>query len=428
MKKVFFYSLLSCLFMASCSETDGLEDNKENSQMKSEIRSIDEALQIAKNSISMLENQASTRATTKNRRISLADSKVIQKDITRSSANTIDTLMYVFNFEDSLGFAIVAAPMCIDGLLAVTEEGYYDPDVPSEIDGFNAFMEKAKEYCQNAYFAEEGIEDNSWLTRISEGSIDEWKDSVWYVWTNVWPLINVKWGQRHPEGEFCENELAGCSNTAMAQILTYFEYPDTIQLTYPNADKSYEVLDWTNIKSHTTGHTLPNCSTPDTHTSISRLLREVGSLCHSQYNTSSTSTFTELYAPIAFNSLGYSVGGWIDYTLTDALNSLNVSRPLLIEGFTYDSVGHVWVLDGYRKCRKYRQKFRRIDYSEWNPIGSPQITTTYYMHYNWGWYGNSNGYFHSNVFNTSMVYFPDTNQNTAQYNFKYDVKMMSVYR
>lgn len=426
MKKCFSFIFVFCLFVLSCTNTEDMPE--ESVVASSEIRSFEEALQIAQNSIVMLENQSATRAISKKRNISLADCKVVKQKTTRSYANSIDTLMYVFNFEDNSGFAIVAAPKCIDGLLAITEKGYFDPDTPSEIDGFNAFIEKAKEYCLNAYSEQEETSDNARLTRSPVGSTDEWKDSVWYEWTYVWPLISVRWGQSHPEGEFCPNGHAGCSNTAMAQILTYYEHPDTIQLTYWDADKNYEVLNWANMKSHSTGHTLDLCSTQDVHTSISRLLRELGELCHSQYNTNSTSTYTSVYAPIAFSNLGYSVSEWYDYNLTTALTSLDVLRPLLLVGWTYDSIGHVWVLDGYQKRERYEQTMRRINNSQWFPVGDLHITTTYFMHYNWGWYGVCNGYYYANVFNTSSVFFPDTNQNYANYNFKYNVEMMSVYR
>lgn len=71
---------------------------------------------------------------------------------------------------------------------------------------------------------------------------------------------------------------------------------------------------------------------------------------------------------------------------------------------------------------------RRINGSNWFPIGSPSSTSKRYMHYNWGWYGNCNGYFLSVVFDTSDAYQYDTNNNTASYDFQYNVRMLSVYR
>ena len=47
---------------------------------------------------------------------------------------------------------------------------------------------------------------------------------------------------------------------------------------------------------------------------------------------------------------------------------------------------------------------------------------------NWGWYGENNGYFSENVYNTSQATYWDTLSNNANYNFCYLVKLLSVYR
>ncbi len=430
MKKIFFYTIVLCLIYTSCNEAENIEYNDEDMQVVSEIRSFEEALQIALAATTMADNQTATRGLSPKRVISLSDSKIIRERVTRSSANVLDTLMYVFNFEDSAGFAIVAGPKSAEGLLAVTEFGYYDPNVPCQVVGFNDFIKRAKSYCINAYY-NPASEEKKYLqmTRTPVGSTEEYMDSTWYVWTPmVSPLIHVLWGQTHPEGEFCPNGIAGCSNTAMAQIMSFFEYPDSIPLTYPNADKTYEVLNWYSMKMHSTGHLLDSCPKPGVHTSIGRLLRELGQLCNSTYYNSDlgTGTYTEQYAGNAFNYLGYSVGEWKDYTRAAACASLDASRPLLVTGVENWISGHAWVLDGYFTLTRCTQRMRRIPNSAWFPVGIKHAFTSWYMHQNWGWYGDCNGYFLSGVFDTSAAFEPPFTR--SDYPIFGDVKMLSVYR
>lgn len=46
---------------------------------------------------------------------------------------------------------------------------------------------------------------------------------------------------------------------------------------------------------------------------------------------------------------------------------------------------------------------------------------------NWGWYGNCNGYFSENVYNTDRAYQYDTNSNTVSQNYCNNLEMLSVY-
>ena len=48
-----------------------------------------------------------------------------------------------------------------------------------------------------------------------EDTVDTW----------IEPKLTVSWGQTWHEGDYCPNGVSGCTNTALAQIMTYFEYP-----------------------------------------------------------------------------------------------------------------------------------------------------------------------------------------------------------
>ena len=199
---------------------------EESANNVSTIRSFDEALQIAQSSISLVDGTGQTRSGSP-RKIDLNNWKIFENDLkTRANSNSNDTLMYVFNFEDNQGFAIVSASKETEGLIAVTESGSYDPSTSSNIDGFNIYMDMAKEYIQNSMLQANG-------ERLAPTPFR--RDSLVYHHNKFGPYINVYWGQTHPEGEFCPNGVAGCSITATAQIMSYYQTPTSIDLTYENA-------------------------------------------------------------------------------------------------------------------------------------------------------------------------------------------------
>ena len=136
MKKVYYF-LFAAMGLASCSNEDALvpENNVSTevttSQLSIETRSYDEALAIAKNAISMLEDgDAATRSGEASRTIDLANGvKTYRQNVTRADGSVSnDPLLYVFNFNDNKGFAVVSAKRSTGGLLALVEKGSYDPN------------------------------------------------------------------------------------------------------------------------------------------------------------------------------------------------------------------------------------------------------------------------------------------------------------
>ncbi len=410
------------IMMVSCSNREIIDSDFQQPAPKqtNSIRSYEEALQIAQASIQMVDGQAQTRAASP-RKISLNDSKVCLTDSKTRSENGNDTLMYVFNFEDQMGFSVVSANRKTEPLIAVTESGYYDPKQETDIEGFDYFMEMAKEYVIRS-FGDPDIRYYCYDVYVY--------DQPTYT---VGPYVNVMWGQRYPEGEHCPNGISGCSITAMAQIMSYFEFPTSINLTYMGTD-SLQNLNWTSMKAHSTGHTNANCtwSNLDAHNSIGRLCRQLGKLANSRYKESSTSTRTDS-TRYALISLGFHPNEFSNYSGTYIKSELNNNHPLLIRGthiHETNTAGHMWVLDGYNDISytiyTYKVPEGFIGQGELEDISGPFTTNLY--HFNWGWYGKNNGYFASAVLSPLDVILPDTNTSiTADYNFQYNVLLLSVY-
>lgn len=419
------------LTLAACSNQDDAMPASQTSIKKtSYIRSFDEALQIAQSSISILDGSEITRSGS-TRKINLDDSKVYKQDaLTRSASDTNDTLMYVFNFEDNQGFAVIAANRNTDALIAVTEKGHYDPGETTEIEGFNDFTQAVENYLRN-------------MANTPKAVITEVREERVYTGHHtpvVGPYVSVKWGQQLPEGEFCPNLISGCTNTAMAQIMSHFEYPTSIYLTYGSNNSNLITLDWSSIKSHSTGHSLNYCTTSmsNAHSQISSLCRQLGEMNNSTYHfetnstSASTSTYTTIYAIPTFTSLGYSTGSWNNINNTNITSELSNGHLLLARGTdTLIDSGHAWVVDGYTSAEYYVKVYHRENVGPINPwilyetLG-PAYTTLY--HVNWGWYGKNNGYYAFGIFDTSKVIIPDTDYNNTLLDFSSNLRFLPVYR
>ena len=421
------------IMVASCSNQELIDSDfqQPTSQQTGNIRSYEEALQIAQASIQMVDGQAKTRAAS-SRRISLSDSKVcLGGGITRSEAEN-DTLMYVFNFEDNQGFAIISANKNTEALIAITEKGHYDPTVRDQNDGFNLFMDLAKIYLEN----------NRQAGDPGGGGLDpilEFKDSIVPFSGYVGPFVEVKWGQSYPEGFFCPNGSSGCAITATAQVMSYFEYPTGIPLTYSGADQSYQALNWSNIKVHSISnhpqYILCNADEA-THKAIGRLCRQLGELSNSSYDPDGTGTGSNDIKQ-TLNTLGYTTTNWTDYSSSVVTGSINNLRPVLIFGYRLNNdngnqgqIGHMWVIDGYYYSG-YESFIWNRPYPgfEWQLV-EHTVHTDYYHHYNWGFSGNNNGYYTAGVFNVASVWMADGTINPALSNRNYNINVhtISVYR
>lgn len=423
--KVFIY-LVMAIIIAACSNHEAI-DSAPMTPIKSSfnnIRSYEDAMKIAQASISMLNDpKSSTRGESNTRKIDLDNSKkVVKLDAkTRSDLCINDTLIYVFNFQDNEGFILVSASENTEPILAITEQGYYNPEERSEIVGFELFMSMAKNYVATA-----SKQASRSYTRALQ------KDTIIHSYTvNAGPYVTVKWGQHHPEGELCSNSLAGCTNTAMAQVMSYYQYPLSIPLTYDGADISYQSLNWTNMKSHNTQNqhywysTL--CNNQDAHKSISRLLRQLGELDHSSYESGGTGTFPSDSRQTLTN-LGYTISDYYYYNGPFVRGQLNNSHLIMIDGALNDSIGHAWIIDGYLTDIATEYVMELIgsgNHPMWVIIDQYGSVTNYYNHFNWGWYGTNNGYFLDNVFNTFYVMMPESN--TIYNNNYYDIGIFSVY-
>ena len=416
-------------------------------ESESSMRSYSDALEIAKYSISMFADEnAITRGEGPRREIDFKEGAIVictDKGMhTRFGESGTDTLMYIFNFADDKGFAVVSADNRTDGLIAVTESGHYVPSDDS-VSGFSDYMEAAKKYVLASRNSV-----SSGPRRAHVGQIER-TDTIERL--HISPRVTVKWGQESHEGEFCSNGLSGCAQTAAAMIMSYFKFPTCISLTYSDAPISYRNLNWDEMTSYVSRydanwheHDIDAC-TNDDHKSIGYLCRQLGHLAGARYYEDQTPTDFEDIRSV-MEGYGYSVGEISSYQYmanTFAFeNPLNQGKLIFMEGHTQSHEGHGWVVDG---IHKFTVHYRRYSYG-FDDNGQPGLlvldeeryTTYRYNHINWGLDGINNGYFNDGVFahyGAAHSYdagygvtYPSNNPNYIDYDFCCNLKYFTVYK
>ena len=245
MKRKYLF-LFGTLAVVACSTEDVF--NAEDSTLSGRVsmyRSVEDAMNIAQSAIGMI-GDVSTRSVS--RTIDAANLQYVVASATKGNAGN-DTLLYIVNFANEEGFAVISANKSAEGLLAVIEKGSYQEGKLNyaENKGFADFMEWAKEYNRMA--------NNSIMSEESVNALVERKTVVDTLSSQrVKTMVEVQWGQTGIEGTYAPNKKAGCSNTAMAQIMSYFCFPSTIAITYDGATINSQTLDWTAMKEHKITH------------------------------------------------------------------------------------------------------------------------------------------------------------------------------
>jgi hypothetical protein len=336
-----------------------------------------------------------------------ASNAVVPVYVVGSRSEVDEPSIYVVNYDDEQGFAVISGTDIENPILGVAESGSYDENADNP--GLKLFVEIAAN-----------------ITAPSDSLVPLLKaiETKIYTEKEIEPRLSVKWGQGSPYGNKCPNGISGCANTASAQIMSYFRFPSSIDITYTDADTTSVTLDWDAICKHVVTTNSITCLTghSDAHDMIAYLMRELGYLSGSQYNANSTGTQVGgQYATL--KKLGYTLSSHSAYTEDCEFTAL-ANGIMLVDGYCSEG-GHSWVIDG---CK--RLQFHVINRLELNSLGEPTETrNTYnYAHVNWGWDGRGNGYYLTNVFDTSLPYSLDDSSLIIEnnYNFNNGVYFVTV--
>lgn len=365
----------------------------------SRSRSMEEAVEIAVNAAQTLD-RSRDRSRAGVRTASVSDVKVITDGESRSGE--VDSLLYVVNFDNDEGFVLVPAPRIEKEVLAVVDEGSYDPLEGTDNPGFNLYLEAANNYVRRRMGS--GYEPPFELTPaiIYKTVIDTIAE-----YGNFHRLGELAWGQQIPYNKYTPNGYTGCAPTAMAMIIAGIEYEqETLSYTFPERDINSESVYWPSVKAHKrnspmsleSNHICYATDKDALHKTIARFMRQIGVVAKSNYTPTGTKTEkANCESTLKYYLPDRAVTQWTDYKSDQVTRIIDWGFLLMHAKNSYGQE-HFWIAEGYHFLKTDTRVL------EYNPDNKTWHTVTHDIkirsvtYFNWGWDGLHNGFYDGVVF------------------------------
>jgi len=344
------------------------------------------AQQIAENFIATTDDGTTTQAHQTSRHLRRM---LHQNDETFSNQQ-----YYIFNREDSCGFVIVAADNCATPILGYSTEGYIDiNNMPIQLkELLQAYTDEIQYSVDNNLQPSDSIKElwNDYLNAPQNHKATMAVSALIATKWNQSPLYNDKCPADASLSPYGGHPTTGCVATAMAQIMKYWEYPETGTGNKSYNSEHYGTLsanfanttyDWKNMPTQ-----LSTSSTSTQVDAIATLMYHCGVAVSMNYNSDGNGSsgalllegiFGRASAEKAYKTYfdyATTVEGkqWMSSTSTTTWKNmlkteLDNKRPVLYGGFTKNGGGHAFICDGYDSNDNF--------------------------HFNWGWGGLANGFF-----------------------------------
>lgn len=278
--------------------------------------------------------------------------------------------LYLFNRTDHPGFVLMAGDDAAAPILGYSfEHSTGDPDqMPAHIRWYL-----------------DGLREMVLALRASGASSDPaWKEAP-KAGTPLRELPTALWNQGAPYNNECPTlpnggrAVTGCVQTAAGILIQYNKWPDEVSGTVPSYISEPHKISMPARELRPYNHDLllnsyaPGQYTDEQAAEVARLMVDLGTMDHAQYNTETGAyEFRLRYALteyMRYNKQARLVGraGYTDKQWANLLKKeLDANRPLIYAGHG-NAGGHCFICDGY--------------------------DSENYFRFNWGWGGNSNGYF-----------------------------------
>lgn len=286
---------------------------------------------------------------------------------------------YVFN-RPTGGFIVVSGDDEIYALLAEIDSGEWDADALAP----EAGLLLAEYDRQISAYAE-----STYPTAVE--SLME----LYTRWTDIAPLVRTQWNQSRPYNILCpaingSSCMTGCVATAMSQCVATIGYfkgngykfhnstninGQPVEFDYSTAD-----FDFSKMADYYSG-----AESEEAIRQVASLMLACGLATNMNYGVYESGAPTESVPGALIDYFGYdrdhtryynrdhySQAQWENMLYSE----LDAGRPVFYTGYN-NSVGHAFVIDGYRKAGLF--------------------------HVNWGWGGQSDGYFRLTALSPSQI-------------------------
>lgn len=307
------------------------------------------------------------------------------KVLNKQQSTTSSRGYYVFPHDGNCGYTIVSGDDRMPEIVGYsTTDTYSEENMP---DGMKHLMQAyeamATALANGDAKAERCLAEKEALAADST-----------YRQPRVAPLLaDIAWGQTEPYNNLCpmydgqRRTVTGCVATAMAQLMMYYKYPQTLKSDIPAYQtSSYQLnmplvsagerYDWDNMLPQYSG----SAYTAAQANAVAKLMYHCGLSAKADHGPSTGAWCTPYvlvkywgYDPDVIKHLyreKFSLREWT--AILDA--ELQASRPVYYTGCSTTSGGHAFLCDG----------------ADGNGL----------YHINWGWSGWNNGYFDITVLNS----------------------------
>jgi hypothetical protein len=291
------------------------------------------------------------------------------------------TLIYTFDMEGG-GWIAIAGDDASQPVIAYSFEGAYP--VVNQAPQFTAWMKQWEDalfhLANNPTDASPAI-SSAWKEILNESYT---RDYLASTSAQVKPMLYSNWDQGMYYNGWCPVATggpggrcwAGCVPTAMGQIMNFYRWPVTGTGSYTYTDPVYGVQTANFGATTYQWDNMPN-QLSRVNDGIAQLLYHLGVSCDLVYGPSGSGMYNHKAAYSLRTFFKYSPQTQYLFRDSTTLNwdsvivkHLNRGMPLYYAGWSVPNInGHAFVCDGY------------------------QDTT--YFHFNFGWSGSSNGYFHT---------------------------------
>lgn len=215
------------------------------------------------------------------------------------------------------------------------------------------------------------------------------------------PLLKTQWDQYPPFNRNYDinpntgvRYYAGCGPIALAQILYYNRFPNSINGV---------TFDWDLIEEYEVGNNNHSESaTIEIGNFVYQIKEGTGAICGNVKDPSSNAT--SIYpsdAQTFLSTIGYTNPTLEDYSLLQVTNMVSKKQlPVFVSGVpAYSDAGHAWVIDG---CNVYCiEEWRRHYITELLYEDNIESSESFELvHCNFGWEGDCDGDYVSRIFNT----------------------------
>lgn len=340
-----------------------------------------------------------------------------KKTLSKSTGDSTEAKVYVFNFEDEGGFALMSATRETPPIFAITDGGTLDTTKEIDNPGLAMFMATLETKILRGEMKSEDLSSS-----LSKASADkEWsvynrlsgKDKFYKLSSGLCPY----WHQDHPFNQKCpEGPIpkrssrvngktlrldsvghypAGCVPVACALLMSTYRYPQMHNGIRFNWEAMINRNDYEGV---------------------ALLLSELGRSenLNTTYSADSSGSSSN-NVPRTLRNFGYSNGGQNkSFSVYNINQELKKGYPVLISGacFCTDYVapwgiplweysgGHQWIGQGLMEVTyKIDHFIGEGPYTQY--LGATTETISYIL-CNMGWgYGNGNGYYLSEIFDTN---------------------------